>query len=127
MSASTLPVPAHRPSRPAIPGLVIAALVWIAAAVAGLVSLAVVATSRGEAVNANWLVVAAFCAAAISYRFYSSWLCARVLALDDSRATPACVLEDGKDFVRTNRDVYRFCSFHRNQCATESQPSYAHF
>jgi carbon starvation protein len=78
-------------------------LLWIAVTVAGLASLYILAISRGEQVSALWIVVAGLCATAISYRFYSKWLAAKVLVLNDDRATPAVVRNDGKDFVPTNR------------------------
>jgi len=78
-------------------------LLWIAVTVLGLASICVLALSRGEPVSALWIVTAGFCAAAISYRFYSKWLAAKVLVLNDQRATPAVVQNDGKDFVPTNR------------------------
>src|SRR5438874_12503217 len=61
------------------------------------------ALSRGEQINALWIVVAGSCAAAVSYRFYSKWLATKILVLNDERATPAVVKNDGKDFVPTNR------------------------
>ena len=61
------------------------------------------AFARGEPVNALWIVTAGLCATAISYRFYSKWLATKVLVLNDNRATPALVVDDGKDFVPTNR------------------------
>src|SRR5438045_499405 len=78
-------------------------LLWFAVAVLGVSALAVLALSRGEQVNALWIVIAGFCALAISYRFYSKWLATKVLTLNDGRATPAIVQNDGKDFVPTNR------------------------
>src|ERR1043166_6200993 len=78
-------------------------LIWFAVAVVGVSALAVVGGSRGEQINALWLVVAGLCALSISYRFYSKWLAAKVLILNDERATPAVVQNDGKDFVPTNR------------------------
>src|SRR2546430_1888068 len=78
-------------------------LLWIAVTLLGLASLAVLALSRGEQISALWIVVAGFCAAAISYRFYSKWIAAKILVLNDERATPAVVKNDGKDFVPTNR------------------------
>ncbi len=78
-------------------------LLWIAVSLLGLGSLALLAFSRGESVNALWIVVAGLCAFAISYRFYSKWLATKVLVLNDGRATPALVQNDGKDFVPTNR------------------------
>ena len=69
----------------------------------GLASLTVLALSRGEQISALWIIVAGLCGAAISYRFYSKWLATKVLVLNDDRATPAIVRNDGKDFVPTNR------------------------
>jgi carbon starvation protein len=78
-------------------------LLWIAVTILGVAALAVLTLSRGEPVSALWLIVAGLCAAAISYRFYSKWLATKVLVLNDERATPAVVQNDGKDFVPTNR------------------------
>src|SRR5215212_3043250 len=78
-------------------------LLWIAVTLLGLASLYVVALSRGERISALWIVIAGLCATAISYRFYSKWLAVKVLVLNDERATPAVVRNDGKDFVPTNR------------------------
>lgn len=80
-------------------------LVWSAVVTAGVVSLGVLAWSRGEPVNALWIVVAAGCVFAVAYRFHAAWLMAKVLTIDETRAPPAVVHEDGKDFVRTNRWV----------------------
>src|SRR3954452_25215895 len=78
-------------------------LLWIAVTVLGVGSIAILAMSRGEQINALWIVVAGLCAFAISYRFYSKWLASKVLLLNDERATPALVQDDGKDFVPTKR------------------------
>ncbi len=78
-------------------------LLWLGIALLGAGALALVAFARGEPVNALWIITAGLCATAISYRFYSKWLAAKVLVLDDNRATPALVVDDGKDFVPTNR------------------------
>jgi carbon starvation protein len=78
-------------------------LLWIAVTILGLAALCVLALSRGEQISALWIVLAGLCAASISYRFYSKWLAAKVLVLNDERATPAIVRNDGKDFVPTNR------------------------
>ena len=78
-------------------------LLWIAVTLLGLASIAVLAVSRGEQISALWIVTAGFCAAAISYRFYSKWIATKILVLNDERATPAVVKNDGKDFVPTNR------------------------
>jgi carbon starvation protein len=78
-------------------------LLWIGATLLGLGSVCVLAFSRGEQISALWIILAGLCATAISYRFYSKWLAAKVLVLNDERATPAIVRNDGKDFVPTNR------------------------
>ncbi|HCE44529.1 MAG TPA: carbon starvation protein A [Lentisphaeria bacterium] len=75
---------------------------WVSLSLIGAVSLAIVAFKRGEPVNALWLVTASVCVFAISYRFYSKWLFTKVFVLDLKRATPSCVKEDGKDYVKTN-------------------------
>ena len=64
-----------------------------------------VALSNGEKVNAAWLLTAAVCTYLIGYRFYSKIIAAKVFALDVTRATPAERLEDGRDFVPTNKWV----------------------
>src|SRR5215212_7999612 len=78
---------------------------WSAVAILGAISIGILAFSRGEPVNALWMVVAALCVFAISYRFHSAWLMATVLTLDDLRATPAEVNADGRDYVKTNKWV----------------------
>ena len=65
----------------------------------------VVAVHRGEPINALWLVVAATCCYALGYRFYSKFIAAKILALDALRATPAERLENGRDFLVTNKWV----------------------
>src|SRR5436309_5419888 len=77
--------------------------IWIAVAALGALSLATIAWHRGEAINAMWLVAAALCSYALGYRFYSKFLAAKVLTLDAMRATPAERLENGRDFVPTNK------------------------
>ncbi|MBX3734900.1 MAG: carbon starvation protein A [Verrucomicrobiae bacterium] len=78
-------------------------VLWLGVAGLGAVSLATVAFHRGEPLNSAHLVIAAVCTYAIGYRFYSKWIVARVLTLNDRRATPAEVREDGRDFVKTHR------------------------
>src|SRR6202049_2060975 len=80
-------------------------LIWLAVAILGALALATVALHRGEEINAMWLVVAAICTYAVGYRFYSKFIAARVLILDGQRATPAERLENGRDFVPTNKWV----------------------
>src|SRR5689334_10524430 len=80
-------------------------LIWLAVALLGALALATIALHRGEAINAMWLVVAAVCTYAIGYRFYSKFIAAKVLILDAQRATPSERLENGRDFVPTNKWV----------------------
>ncbi len=80
-------------------------LLWIAVAIAGGLAIGVIAVARGEPINAVWLVAAATCIYALGYRFYSRYVAWRALRLDDQRATPAERLEDGRDFVPTNKWV----------------------
>lgn len=78
---------------------------WALVSVGGAGALGYAAAARGESVSALWLMVAALCTFAIAWRFHSAWLAAKVLALDDTRATPAVSRADGKDFVPTHRWV----------------------
>src|SRR5450631_3787537 len=80
-------------------------LLWTGIALLGALALATIALHRGEQINALWLVTAAVCSYAVGYRFYSKFIAAKVLALDSQRATPAERLENGRDFVPTNKWV----------------------
>jgi carbon starvation protein len=84
---------------------VVAKLFWLLLALTGAWAYATLAWQRGEALNSAYILVAALCTYAIGYRFYSKWIAARVLMLDERRATPCEVHDDGKDFVRTNKWV----------------------
>jgi carbon starvation protein len=78
-------------------------LAWGAVAVAAAVCLAGIAIERGEPINSIWLVVAAVSMYALGFRFYGKFIAARVMALNDERATPAERLRDGIDFEPTNK------------------------
>src|SRR5882757_2413740 len=80
-------------------------LIWLAVAAAGTLALSTIAFHRSEPISAMWLVVAALCSYALGYRFYSKFIAAKLLSLDALRATPAERLENGRDFVRTNKWV----------------------
>jgi carbon starvation protein len=80
-------------------------LAWIVVGLLGAGAVGVIAVRRGEPINALWLVVAATCCYALGYRFYSKFIATKILALDALRATPAERLENGRDFVVTNRWV----------------------
>jgi len=55
--------------------------------------------------NALYLLLIAICVMAIAYRYYSAFIAAKVIALDDSRITPAHELNDGQNFHPTNKWV----------------------
>jgi carbon starvation protein len=78
-------------------------LLLILVAILGAGSFAWLALSRGEPVNAAWLLTAAICTYYIAYRVYSRIISAKIFELDDNRATPAVRLNDGRDFIPTNK------------------------
>jgi len=80
-------------------------VLWVLVGVVGAIALGLIATARGEPINAMWLVITAACVYALAYRYYSRWIAYQVLRLDDQRATPAERLDDGRDFVPTNKWV----------------------
>jgi carbon starvation protein len=82
---------------------VLSVLLWTAVSVAGAAAFTVLALRRGENINSIYILTAALCSYAIGYRFYSKWIAACALALNDRRATPSEVHDDGKDFVKTNK------------------------
>ena len=84
---------------------IIRILLWTAVSLLGAVAVGVMAFQRGEPVNALWLVIAGVCSFAVAYRFYSAWLMAKVLTVDERRAPAAVTCNDGKDFVPTPKWV----------------------
>ncbi|WP_293797137.1 carbon starvation CstA family protein [uncultured Pantoea sp.] len=80
-------------------------LIWLAVALIGAGAFAMLALSRGEHVNAVWLVIASVACYSIAYRFYSLFIAKRIFELDDRRRTPAERLSDGLDYVPTNKWV----------------------
>ena len=80
-----------------------AKLFWFLAALAGGWAYAKLMFHRGQPLNSAYILIAALCTYAIGYRFYSKWIAARVLMLNDRRATPCEVHDDGKDFCKTNK------------------------
>lgn len=80
-------------------------ILWLAVAITGAGAFGGIALHRGEPLNATWFVVAAVCCYLVAYRLYSAFIAARLLALDDKRATPAEIRDDGRDFVPTNKWV----------------------
>lgn len=80
-------------------------LLWIAIAALGAVSFSIIALSRGETVNAAWMVIAAVCIYFIAYHYYALFIAKKVLGVDVARPTPAIRHNDGLDYVPTNRSV----------------------
>jgi carbon starvation protein len=81
----------------------LARLLWALLAVLAAVCVAFIAIHRGEPVNSLWLVAAAACIYLVGFRFYGKFIAARVMMLDDTRATPAERFRDGQDFEPTNK------------------------
>ncbi|HOY87613.1 MAG: carbon starvation CstA family protein [Methylotenera sp.] len=80
-------------------------LIWVAVALLGAFAISGIALNRGESINALWLITAAVCVYAIAYRFYAAWIAAKVLVIDETRATPAERLNNGRDYIPTNKWV----------------------
>jgi carbon starvation protein len=78
---------------------------WVLIAFLGAFALSAIALNRGESISALWFITAALCVYAIAYRFYARWIATSVLVLDESRATPAERLDNGRDFVPTHKWV----------------------
>ncbi|SCK18550.1 carbon starvation CstA family protein [Vogesella sp. LIG4] len=78
---------------------------WILLALVGAFALGTVALHRGETINALWIVAAAVSVYLIAYRYYSRFIADKVMLLDPRRATPAVRMNDGLDYVPTNKHV----------------------
>jgi len=76
---------------------------WLLVALVGAGAVAGIAIKRGETISAAWVITAAVCTYLIAYRFYSKMIAANVFALNAARPTPATRLNDGRDYVPTNR------------------------
>src|ERR1700678_1062359 len=80
-------------------------LLGILLAVVGGLALGGIALYRAEPINSMWIVVASVCIYLLGYRFYAAWIAAKVYLVDPTRATPAERLNNGRDFVPTQRWV----------------------
>src|SRR5918994_5401644 len=78
---------------------------WVLVGILGAFAFAIIATARGEHVNALWIVVAAIAVYLIAYRYYSLYIAQNVMQLDPERPTPAVRHNDGLDYVPTDRYV----------------------
>jgi carbon starvation protein len=76
---------------------------WVLTSIVGGSALGAIALRRDEPINAMWIIVASICVYVVAYRFYSRFIAIKVMQLDDTRATPAERLDDGRDFVPTNK------------------------
>src|ERR1700675_3930221 len=92
---------AHSPSSPM--RRLLERLIFALIAIFGAASFPRLAMSRGETINAAWLLTAAICTYAVAYRFYSKMIATKIFELRDDRATPAVRLNDGRDYTPTNR------------------------
>lgn len=81
----------------------VSTLFWVLISGLGAYGYVALALHRGEHISSAYILLAALCTYAIGYRFYSKWIAARVLTLNDRRATPCEVHDDGRDFVKTNK------------------------
>jgi carbon starvation protein len=79
--------------------------IFVLIALLGAAAFARLAFNHGETISAAWLLTAAVCTYAVAYRFYSKLIATKIFALDPNRTTPAVRLDDGRDFVPTNRWV----------------------
>src|ERR1700733_1228893 len=82
---------------------VVVRILWLLVAALGGWAFLALAWPRGREISSIHILTAALCSYAIGYRFYSKWIAARVLMLDDRRATPCEIHDDGRDFVKTNK------------------------
>src|SRR6266852_1538079 len=82
---------------------VLSKFIWLGVALAGAWAYLTLALRREEPISSGYILIAALCSYAVGYRFYSKWIAARVLTLNDRRATPSEVHDDGKDFVKTHK------------------------
>ncbi|KSZ56885.1 carbon starvation protein CstA [Rhodococcus pyridinivorans KG-16] len=82
-----------------------ARIVFLVLAILGAVAWSMIALVRGEEINAVWFVIAAVCTYLVAYRFYAKFIERKIVQPRDDRATPAEELENGKDYMPTDRRV----------------------
>ena len=78
-------------------------LFWAFLAILAAFAIGTIASTRGEPVNSLWLVAAAASIFLLGFRFYAKFIAAKVMVLDDRRATPGERFRDGHDFEPTNK------------------------
>lgn len=79
--------------------------IWVVIALIGAVAWSMLAFSRGETINAIWFVFAAVATYLIAYRFYAKYIERKIAKPDDFRATPGEYMNNGRDFIPTDRRV----------------------
>src|SRR5665213_4032063 len=82
---------------------ILSAVMWIGIAALGALGFGMLALSRGETISAAWILVAGVCTYLVAYRFYARFIAYQIFEVDPRRATPAERLNNGRDFVPTNR------------------------
>lgn len=78
---------------------------WVGISLLGALGWTMLAIIRGEEVNSIWFVITAICTYAIGYRFYALYIQRKIMIPDDTNATPAERINNGRDFDPTNRVV----------------------
>ncbi|EPH06595.1 carbon starvation protein [Propionibacterium sp. oral taxon 192 str. F0372] len=78
---------------------------WAVITALGVLGWWMLAIARGERVNTIWFIVTAVCTYAIGYRFYALYIQRTIMQPDDSNATPAERINNGRDFDPTHRVV----------------------
>ncbi|MBO3724136.1 carbon starvation protein A [Actinomyces bowdenii] len=78
---------------------------WAVITALGVLGWWMLAVARGEQVNTIWFIVTSVCTYAIGYRFYALYVQRRIMRPDDTNATPAERINNGRDFDPTHRVV----------------------
>jgi len=78
-------------------------ILWVVLSVVAALCLAGISLNRGEPINSIWLVLAAACTYLLGFRFYAKFIAAKVMVLNNDRATPSERLRNGHDFEPTNK------------------------
>ncbi|MDR2930918.1 MAG: carbon starvation protein A [Propionibacteriaceae bacterium] len=78
---------------------------WGVIALLGGTGWYILAVMRGETVSTLWFVVAAVCTYVIAYRFYALFIQRKLMRPDDTNATPAERINNGRDYDLTDRRV----------------------
>ncbi|GAA4385250.1 MULTISPECIES: carbon starvation CstA family protein [Brevibacterium] len=80
-------------------------VIWVAIALIAAIGWVMVAFVRGENLSASWFVAAAVGSYLIAFRFYAKFIEWKICRPDPSRATPAELKDNGRDFTPTDRRV----------------------